>query len=210
MTKGPTPASLRELIGGFPQRPPLDVRQLDVAAGDGYRRSLIEYTTVVGERVQAWLLVPDQPVAQPIPAMVAVHQDGSSRPYTYGKSEVAGLGGDPELAYGLELCRRGYLVVCPDRFGFESRSLASSPYASQFAAFQIQLTESGLDLTEDLYKGASANRLLFNGWTALGRELYELSRAVDYLVQRADVHHDQIGVIGHSAGGASCPLSDVS
>lgn len=205
MVQGPTPASLLDLIGGFPERPPLDVERLEVAAGDGHRRSLIEYATVVGERVQAWLLEPDHQIASPAPAIIAVHQDGSTRPYTYGKSEVAGLGGDPELAYGLELCRRGYVVVCPDRFGFESRRLAVSPHAEQFAGSRIQLAEDGLDLTEDLYKGADANRLLFNGWTALGRELFELSRAVDVLVQRVDVDHGRIGVIGHSAGGHLCP-----
>jgi hypothetical protein len=116
----------------------------------------------------------------PAPGVLAIHQDGAARPYRYGKSEPAGLGGDPELAYGLELCRRGYVVVCPDRFPYESRRLAASPVAAAFADFRVYRGAGaalGLELTEDLYRGCAANPLLLEGWTALGKELYELGRS---------------------------------
>jgi dienelactone hydrolase len=58
-----------------------------------------------------------------------------------------------------------------------------------------------LDLTEDLYRGCVANRLLFEGWTLMGRELYELQRAVDLLCTLPEVDGERLGAIGHSAGG---------
>ncbi len=142
------------------------------------------------------------------PGILAIHQDGGRRPYQFGKSEPAGLGGDPELAYGLELCLRGYVVICPDRFPFESRSLANSPFKETFAQFPIytryydeknELKEN--DLSEDLYRGCVAGRLLFEGRTFTGLTIHELRRAVDCLREQPEVDRDRIGVIGHSGGG---------
>jgi hypothetical protein len=136
--------------------------------------------------------------------VVAVHQDGGVRPYRYGKSEVAGLGGDPALCYGKDLCERGYVVICPDRFGYESRSLKTSPHRKTFEEFAIQRSTGefrGVDLTEDLFKGAYANKLLFDGWSMLGRELFEITRAIDLLTTMAEVDGERIGIVGHSAGG---------
>src|SRR5436853_6972792 len=101
------------------------------------------------------------------PGILAIHQDGNTRPYAYGKSEVAGLAGDPDLPYGLELCLRGDVVICPDRFPYESRSLANSPFKEQFNKFRIFLrTETKeIELTEDLYRGCVGNRQLLQGWT---------------------------------------------
>ncbi len=200
--------SFISLLGGFPERPPLHTTIRDECELDTHTRRLIEYATVDGERVQALLLVPHARDRK-LPGVLAIHQDGVKRPYSYGKSELASLDGDPELAYGLELCLRGYAVICPDRFPYESRSLASSPYKEQFASFRIFLSEgdSRVELTEDLYRGCVANRLLFEGWTPLGKELFELSRAVDCLVTQPEVDGGKVGVIGHSAGGLLAALT---
>jgi dienelactone hydrolase len=93
------------------------------------------------------------------------------------------------------------VVLCPDRFGFESRSLARSGHAETFAQFRIARSPNGVELTEDLYKGAVANQWLFAGRTALGQELAELERAVDVLVSCPEIDAERVGVIGHSAGG---------
>jgi hypothetical protein len=104
------------------------------------------------------------------------------------------------LAYGLELCRRGYAVICPDRFPFESRCLANSRFRERFAGFRL-FREGGPELTEDLYAGCVANRLLHEGRTALGMCLFELRCALDCLAARPEVDRNRLGVIGHSAGG---------
>lgn len=138
------------------------------------------------------------------PGILAIHQDGGVRPYSYGKSEVTGLGGDPELKYGIELCQRGYVVICPDRFPFESRSLANSRFKATFDQFRIflQLENGGeIELTEDLYAGCRGNRLHMEDISPFRLELYEFQRAIDVLCAHPLVDAERIGVIGHSAGG---------
>ncbi len=200
MAEVPTAESFITLLGGFPVKPPLTTQTLHMQDCGLYTQTLLEYATEGDERVQAYLLTPHQATTS-APGVIAIHQDGSHRPYEYGKSEPAGVAGDAELAYGRELCLRGYVVLCPDRFPFESRRLALSPFNEQFAAFRI-FTEHGVELTEDLYVGCVANRLLLEeGRMLLGKHLFDLSRAVDCLVARPEVDPRRVGVIGHSAGG---------
>ena len=79
--------------------------------------------------------------------------------------------------------------------------MARSRFKEQFDEFRI-FTEHGLELTEDLYAGCVANRLLFEeGRALLGKHLFELQRAVDCLCDQEEVDGDRIGAIGHSAGG---------
>ena len=106
---------LLQLLGWNPEPCALNVDILSEVDCDTYKRILIEYSTEPNERVQAFLLVPDD-LSQLCPAILAIHQDGSHRPYELGKSEPAGVAGDPEMAYGKELVERGYVVICPDRF----------------------------------------------------------------------------------------------
>jgi dienelactone hydrolase len=195
----PSPQTLLALIGGFPPAPPLEPAVLAVEEAESHTRKLVEYTTEAGERVQAFSLVP-RDLDRPAPGVLAIHQDGGVRPYSHGKSEPAGVGGDRELAYGRELCERGYVVLCPERFGFESHSLASSPFADAFTSFRI-FKQDGFELTEDLWMGCVGNRLIFEGRPPLGRTLFELRRAVDYLCAQPEVDPASIGLIGHSAGG---------
>jgi hypothetical protein len=91
-----------------------------------------------------------------------------------------------------------------------SRSLARSTHCETFAQFPVfgRYQNQELDLTEDLYRGCMANRLLFEGWTLLGKELFELQRAVDVLctLPDADADGERLGAIGHSAGGLMSAL----
>ena len=202
MIQSLTTESFVSLLGGFPKRLPLDGRVLQVQKFNEYTRKLVEYTIEGKERVQAFLLIP-KCRKRKSPGILAIHQDGEHRPYEYGKSEPAGVAGDPELQYGLELCLRGYVVICPDRFPFESRSLADSRFKDTFSTFKIfaRYKDGEVELTEDLYRGCVANRLLIEGKTQLGNELFEMQRALDYLSAEQKVDSGRIGVIGHSAGG---------
>ena len=203
MEQIPTRDGFLALLGEPPaERPPLDVEVLSEADHEGHTLQRIAYTTVPGERVQAYLLLPRGNRGRK-PGVLAIHQDGADRPYQFGGSEPAGVNGDPELPYGRELCQRGYVVICPDRFPFGSRSLARSTHRETFAQFPVfgRFQDQELDLTESLYRGCMANRLLFEGWTAMGKELLELQRALDVLCALPDTDGERLGAIGHSAGG---------
>jgi len=61
------------------------------------------------DRLPALLFVPKS-IRGKAAGIVAIHQTNGP----LGKKEVAGLGGNPNLHYGIELARRGYVVIAPD------------------------------------------------------------------------------------------------
>jgi dienelactone hydrolase len=136
--------------------------------------------------VPAWLLTPRTvPPPGGWPALVAVHQHAEQ--YALGKSEPAGLAGDPTFAYGRDLCQRGYVVLCPDLLGFEERR----PAPERRAQKQADAANERFEFTK---------RLLF-GSCLQTKYLHDLSCAVDLLTSLPDVNGQRIGVIGHSLGG---------
>ena len=72
---------------------------------DGYVELRVSYAGVE-EEVPALLLVPNG--AGPFPAVLAHHQHNSE--WHLGKSEVAGLAGDPLQAFGPVLARSAILL----------------------------------------------------------------------------------------------------
>jgi pimeloyl-ACP methyl ester carboxylesterase len=111
------------LLGGFPAKRPFEVHVTDQHQEDGYVRKRIVYTTEPGIHVPAFLLIPMRKAGDfPLfPGILAIHQDGNRATRDIGKSEPAGLRGDGDQHYGKELALRGYVVLCPDRRGFEER-----------------------------------------------------------------------------------------
>jgi dienelactone hydrolase len=70
--------------------------------------------------VPAFLLVPFSATAEcPAPAITLCHQHAGQ--YDIGKSEPAGLAGDPMHHTGVALARQGFVVLCPDSLCFEER-----------------------------------------------------------------------------------------
>lgn len=197
--------SFISLLGDLPDRTNVDVRVIEEVKYELYTRKILQYI-ILDDTIETYLLIPNGLKAK-APGILAIHQDGGNRPYQFGKGEPAGVNGDPELKYGLELCLRGYVVICPDRFPFESRMLNKSKFGETFYSYPIamEFNENGkmnrVDLTEDLYKGAKASYYLVIGMTIMGVHLTELMFAVDYLTTLDEVDKNKIGVIGHSAGG---------
>jgi hypothetical protein len=113
-------AAILSRLGPFPERAPL---ALELGApedlGD-HTRVLVSYAVEPGVRAPAWLLRPkgDSPPGG-WPAVLAIHQHAGN--YELGKSEPAGLSADASYHYGLDLCRRGYVALCPDQLCFEDR-----------------------------------------------------------------------------------------
>lgn len=115
----------------------------------------------------------------PKPAVVAIHQHNNE--YHLGKSEPAGLAGDPHAAYGLALAREGFLVAIPDLMGFEDRGTA---YA-----------RTGRELELFLALNAVAN-----GGSLHGQHVSDVLAVADYLRTFEEISGN-VAVAGHSLGG---------
>src|SRR5262245_25223224 len=117
-----TRRQIAEFIGFTPLVEPPSAEIITQAADDGYMRTLLRYTAADGDAIEAFLFEPA--AASPRGGVLALHQHNSQ--WSIGKSEVAGLIGDPMQAVGPALARRGIVVFAADAIGFESRCGASS------------------------------------------------------------------------------------
>ena len=108
-------ASVLEVMGPLPgksKKIPLDVQILEDTVFDGLRRIKITFASEFNDRVPAYLIKPLD-VSVRVPGILCLHQTT-----TIGKGEPAGLGGNPNLHYALELAKRGYVTLAPDYLNF--------------------------------------------------------------------------------------------
>ena len=104
-------ADMQLVMGPLPdasKRVPLDVLVLEEAELAKVTRKKVTYAAEKDDRVPAYLFVPKD-LKGKAPAMLCLHQTTG-----IGKGEPAGLGGDPNLHYALELAERGYVTLAPD------------------------------------------------------------------------------------------------
>jgi pimeloyl-ACP methyl ester carboxylesterase len=125
-------AHFQEVAGPLPggeRRVPLDMQIVSTQQEPGFVRKNITFAAEPGDRVPAWLLIPDGPSgAEPKrPAMLCLHQT-----VAIGKDEPVGLGGKPDLRYARELVQRGYVALAPDypNFGESKVNVYDLGYAS--------------------------------------------------------------------------------
>jgi len=121
--------NMQVVMGALPdasKRVPLDVKVVEETALQGLMRKKITYQTEADDRVTAYLFVPEK-VAGKLPAILCLHQTTS-----IGKSEPAGLGGNPNLHYALHLAERGYVTLAPDypSFGEHKYEFTGHGYTS--------------------------------------------------------------------------------
>ncbi len=172
---------LRCLGGPWPEGGDLRAKLEESTQKDGYRLERVSYDVEPGERIAALVLVPDGVSANRPAAAVAVwHQHNGE--YHLGKSEPAGLAGNPMHHTGVALARLGYVVLCPDAQCFEERQ---DP--------------------EQKLRGGNYERFEFLKAVVAGRSMawkniLDMRRAIDLLVARPEVRADRIGCYGHSMG----------
>jgi dienelactone hydrolase len=173
---------LLDCLGGpWPDPGPLNLRCGDRVHRDGHRLERVTYEVEPGERVSAFLLVPDGVNADhPAPAVAVWHQHNGQ--YELGKSEPAGLAGDPMHHTAVALAGEGYVVLCPDTFCFEERRDPTGRLQGmQFERFEFL-------------------RYVVQGKCLAWKSILDMRRAVDLLCERPDVRPDAIGCYGHSMG----------
>ncbi len=169
--------TLSRLLGKPPARSALRPQILERMPLQGCLREKVSYLVEPGERVSAYLFLPERPT--PRPAVLCIHQH--HREYHLGKSEPAGLSGAPEQYYALELAKRGYVTLAPDALGFEERQHPSL---------------RGMD-----FERFSAMRLLTEGSSLQQKMLWDLQQALTYLTRQPEVDRRRVGCLGHSLGG---------
>jgi len=170
---------LQCLGGAFPQ--PCELRPItrEIIQKDGYRIESLTYEVEPNDRVPALLLVPDGiNSSNTAPAIAVWHQHAGQ--YHLGKSEPAGLAGDPMHHTGVALVKEGYVVLCPDALCFEER--------------QNKFLE-GVN-----YERFEFLRYVVSGKCLAWKNVLDMRRAIDYLCSRPEVKSDKIGCYGHSMG----------
>ena len=175
---------LRERLGlAEPVR--ADFERGDVEAFDGFDRTRIEYRGLEGDRIPAFLFTPQG--RTPRGGVVVFHQHNGE--FHFGKSEVAGLVGDPFQAFGPALARKGLAVLAPDAITFEDRRGA------------VQGTEP--DHYDWLQHYNAMSYRLLEGDLLMRMCLDDAQRALSVLLQATGIDDARVGVAGHSYGGTT-------
>lgn len=165
---------LQAFLGAPPDtKPPLEPKVIEeTTRGDHTLRRLV-YKTEPEEFVPAYLLVPKN-VNGRLPVVICPHQTTQA-----GKQEPAGLAGNPQLHTALHLVERGYVTFTYDALCFGERHDAASGHYGDAIPFYRKHPR----------------------WSLLGKMIWDLSRAIDYLQTLDFVDAGRIASIGHSHGG---------
>jgi dienelactone hydrolase len=170
--------TLLKLLGTFPDRCSPDAETIETVGLGDLRREKIRFQVEPGESATGYLFVP-KARQEPGPAMLCLHQHAGQ--FQLGKSEPAGLGGNPEQHYALELARRGYVTFTFDFICFEDRRHST--------------------LEGGNYERFEFTRRISAGSSLQAKMTSDAMRSLDYLTGRPEVDPTRIGCVGHSLGG---------
>jgi len=185
--------NISDYLNLLPPYAPLSVRCLERVDEDGVTRSLLRYQVADGEQVDAFLFQPSSAPSRG--AVLALHQHNSQ--WAIGKSEIAGLLGDPLQAFGPALARRAVTVLAPDAIGFESR-LGDAGWGASLAP-PLSRPHSTAEGWLQHYN-AMAYRLV-RGDLLMTKVLHDCFSALEVLRGHCKVLRP--GVVGHSFGGTT-------
>jgi dienelactone hydrolase len=158
----------------------------------GYVRTRVVIAVEPDVRMPLYVLTPaDLQPGQRRPVLLAPHGHGSA-----GKAAVVGRADTAELvrtiaqhnyAYGVQLVRAGYVVLCPDARGFGERREPVMMADGDLLGSSCQVLN---------------NMAMPLGQTVTGMWTWDLMRLIDYVTTRADCDATRIGCAGLSGGGA--------
>ncbi|UUZ90206.1 hypothetical protein LJK87_30080 [Paenibacillus sp. P25] len=187
-------AELAERLKLFAQREAsLDPVLLERTDCGDFIRERVEIRTYGQLTMPVYVLIPKQGQG-PYPAAVALHGHG------YGGREIVGLSPEGEERpegtgihkhFAVGLVRRGFIVVAPELLGFGDRRLAEDEAADRRQSSCTTL----------------ASYLLLMGRTLAGVRVFEVMRAIDYILSRAEARQEGAGCMGLSGGGMIAALT---
>jgi len=172
------------LLGGLPEKTPLNARSLGVTQAHGFRIERIMFDSQPGFPVTALLYLPDsKPAGGKLPAIVVAPGHGpTGKTSDYAFSSVFAMNGFAVLDY--DPIGQGERLQYPDP-AKPGATLAKGPTGEH--------GEAGLQPT--LIGDAVARYFAWDGM-----------RAVDYLQSRAEIDPERIGAFGCSGGGMMTAL----
>ncbi|NDF00979.1 MAG: dienelactone hydrolase, partial [Verrucomicrobia bacterium] len=134
-----------------------------------FTRQHVKYQVEEGVFTDAYVLTPKNATGK-LPGVVVFHQTVKTQ-----AQQAAGLDASvPELMQGVQLVKRGYVVVCPRCFIFDD----GAGYAEWVKRLQQRHPT----------------------WTGMARMTWDGIRAADYLESLPLVDRERIGCAGHSLG----------
>lgn len=169
---------LVDRLGGPWHRGPAAVEIIDCWPRGSHEVRYLRFRGIGGDWVPAYALVP-MAATGPLPTVVVLHQHNGQ--FEMGKSEAAGMTGDPSQNIGERLAEAGFFVLVPDAIAFEERRgrVQQGFFYERFVAM------------DELLHGRCLT------WRMVG----DVFCAIDALAtfRQADVH--RLGLAGHSMGG---------
>lgn len=161
---------LKQAFGSAPdgcKNAPLNLEVMEEEEFEDHLRRKIAYHSC-GVTIPAYLLIP-KGFDGPRPAAVVMHAS-----FPEGKDHLVIQSSTRRVTLGLELVRRGFVVIAPDSLGFGERS--------------------GEKAGSEFYRTHPR-------WSVAGRMVFDHQRAVDVLVSLPTVAPNKIVAVGHSLGG---------
>ncbi|HEV2248847.1 MAG TPA: alpha/beta hydrolase family protein, partial [Terriglobia bacterium] len=169
-----------EMIGGFPERTPLNPTTVRVLKRDGYSIEVLMFQSRPDFWVTASLYVPSG-TRGPFPGIIS----------PCGHYGIGRLIPTYQTAY-LNLVKNGFVVLAYDPIGQGERRHYWNPETGR----------SELGLSDPVYEHSMAGQLLLLMGESLAQyRIWDGMRAIDYLLTRLEVDHERIGCAGHSGGG---------
>jgi len=165
---------LNPFLGDAPNsKPALAARITQESKHDGYTLRKLLFQSEPGEFVPSYLLIPTN-LRGKAPVVICPHQTTQA-----GKKEPAGLAGNPQLQTALHLVKRGFVTFTYDAICFGERHNAASGHYGDAIPFYRRHPR----------------------WSLLGKMIWDLGRALDYLAMLDFIDSSRIASIGHSHGG---------
>lgn len=182
---------LVELLGGFPERTPLQPETLEIKSYPSYRRERVFFFSRPGVAVTGYLLLPNDR-KPPYPVVIAVPGHGR------GVDDIVGLDehgadrtGDPgyEADFAIQAVQHGLaaFAIEPMCFGYrrDPLTVAKGPRESSCQP--------------------AAGAALLLGETMIGWRVWDVMRSIDWISTRPELDSSHIGCMGISGGG-TCTL----